>query len=437
MMNSSMEVVPAIREENAEGTTTESMLVPNAALLDASPPASWLGPQAPETQQSTNPTSNTGITAAHDSFVGKDNSDDEMAEEVFVDEPIDPEPAASKTAKSPKRGRRNRSKAAAGVPASQSSPQTLTPGMSNQKSYWSSDDDSFLETKRKFAARVNNRGVNNTGAGKTMTDPVSLPMPSPQQAPPRPRPKKSRSIRRLRRKQDDDEGESSTSEEEALQPQQRMTPPPPTTKARAPSPMTKNNISPAIDEKPPPVAVVRTTKPKPSPKVLKTSVSAKLHSSSSNLNASHYTGTTPAKTPPGKGAGGGVPPRVVGFSPQVQNLSIEDMEICQRLDDEYENALEEREIGYMARYTSVRQSACFSVVFMLIFMALGTTFFMRYADWSIHDSLLFSIYTVTTVGYGNQSIPKETGFQFFTILYIFVGIATLTIMVRKLLIVFV
>lgn len=37
---------------------------------------------------------------------------------------------------------------------------------------------------------------------------------------------------------------------------------------------------------------------------------------------------------------------------------------------------------------------------------------------------------ITTVGYGHQSIPKETGFQCFTVLYIFVGIAGLTIVVR-------
>ena len=114
------------------------------------------------------------------------------------------------------------------------------------------------------------------------------------------------------------------------------------------------------------------------------------------------------------------------------HLSIEDMEICQRLDDEYENALEEREIGYMARYTSVRQAACFSVAFMLLFLFVGTNFFMRYSEWSVHDSLLFSIYTITTVGYGHISIPNTWGFQVYVILYIIVGIATLTIMVRNL-----
>jgi len=77
----------------------------------------------------------------------------------------------------------------------------------------------------------------------------------------------------------------------------------------------------------------------------------------------------------------------------TQIMSREDIEICQQLDKEYEQALEEREIGYTARYNSVRQSAGFSVVFMLIYLTLGTVFFMRQANWDVRDSLLFSIYT--------------------------------------------
>ena len=72
-------------------------------------------------------------------------------------------------------------------------------------------------------------------------------------------------------------------------------------------------------------------------------------------------------------------------------MTLEDIEICQKLDEEYERALEEREIGYNARYASVRQSAFLSVFFMASYMMLGTAFFMRQADWSVPDSLLFSI----------------------------------------------
>jgi hypothetical protein len=110
-------------------------------------------------------------------------------------------------------------------------------------------------------------------------------------------------------------------------------------------------------------------------------------------------------------------------------LSVEDIEICQRLDEEYERALEEREIGYNARYSSVRQTAVFSVFFMFTYLFLGTVFFMRQAAWTIADSLLFSIYTITTVGYGQMGLPTTPGFQAYTIFYILVGIAALTIMV--------
>jgi hypothetical protein len=110
-------------------------------------------------------------------------------------------------------------------------------------------------------------------------------------------------------------------------------------------------------------------------------------------------------------------------------LSVEDIEICQRLDEEYERALEEREIGYNARYSSVRQSAFLSVFFMCTYLFLGTVFFMRQAAWTIADSLLFSIYTITTVGYGQTGLPTTPGFQAYVIFYILVGIAALTIMV--------
>jgi hypothetical protein len=112
-------------------------------------------------------------------------------------------------------------------------------------------------------------------------------------------------------------------------------------------------------------------------------------------------------------------------------MSSHDLEICRRLDEEYERALEEREIGYNARFNSVRQSAGFSIAFMAVYMTLGTIFFTKVAGWELHQALFFAIYTITTVGYGSYRLPDSTGFQIYTIFYIFVGIATLTIMVAQ------
>ena len=113
-------------------------------------------------------------------------------------------------------------------------------------------------------------------------------------------------------------------------------------------------------------------------------------------------------------------------------LSSADIEICQRLDLEYERALEEREIGYNARYQSVRQSAAFILTFMVFYLACGTAFFTLEAGWDFHDALFFSIYTMTTVGYGlNDNIPDREIFLVFIMVFIFTGIATLTIMVAQ------
>jgi hypothetical protein len=113
-----------------------------------------------------------------------------------------------------------------------------------------------------------------------------------------------------------------------------------------------------------------------------------------------------------------------------QQLTNGDIEIFQRLDDEYGRALEEREIGYNARYSSVRQSAFLSILFLLAYMIQGTVVFMHQTEWSIHESLFFSIFTITTVGYGREDLPTTPAFQAYTIFYIMIGVAALTIVVR-------
>lgn len=60
-----------------------------------------------------------------------------------------------------------------------------------------------------------------------------------------------------------------------------------------------------------------------------------------------------------------------------------------------------------------------SAVFLI---AAGTLVFSYLEDWSIVDSLYFSVVTVTTVGFGDLT-PDTDGAKLFTVLYIVVGIS--------------
>ena len=51
----------------------------------------------------------------------------------------------------------------------------------------------------------------------------------------------------------------------------------------------------------------------------------------------------------------------------------------------------------------------------------GTIFYWRTEDWTIVQSLYFSVVTLTTVGYGDLH-PTSAGTQLFTIIYILTGL---------------
>jgi Ion channel len=114
-------------------------------------------------------------------------------------------------------------------------------------------------------------------------------------------------------------------------------------------------------------------------------------------------------------------------------LTQQDVALCQALDMEYDRALEDRQVAWSARYQSVRQSTFLSALFMVLLIFTGTIFFLHQADayWSISEALLFSIYTITTVGYGHLDMPDTATFQWYVIFYIFLGIAMLTILVAQ------
>lgn len=97
-------------------------------------------------------------------------------------------------------------------------------------------------------------------------------------------------------------------------------------------------------------------------------------------------------------------------------------------DSEYEKALQDQEISWKARFTATRLSWILAAMLMILYLWLGCMFYRSEAGWSIPDSLLFTVYTVTTVGYGGpQPLPNTGAFHAFTCVYILVGISGVTV----------
>ena len=57
-------------------------------------------------------------------------------------------------------------------------------------------------------------------------------------------------------------------------------------------------------------------------------------------------------------------------------------------------------------------------------MLTGTIFYWRFEDWTIIESLYFSVVTLTTVGFGDFT-PTSAGTQIFTVIYILTGLGIL------------
>ncbi len=56
---------------------------------------------------------------------------------------------------------------------------------------------------------------------------------------------------------------------------------------------------------------------------------------------------------------------------------------------------------------------------MVLYLCLGCMFYFAEAGWSVSDSLLFTVYTATTIEYnGPRPLQKTVAFHMFTSAYV-------------------
>lgn len=61
---------------------------------------------------------------------------------------------------------------------------------------------------------------------------------------------------------------------------------------------------------------------------------------------------------------------------------------------------------------------------VVVLLATGTVFYWRFEEWTVLDSLYFSVITLTTVGYGDLA-PTRAPTKIFTIVYVLLGLGIL------------
>ena len=107
-----------------------------------------------------------------------------------------------------------------------------------------------------------------------------------------------------------------------------------------------------------------------------------------------------------------------------------DLSSLRRLfDTEYERAILHQEISWKARYTATRISFLLSCLSMILYLWMGCLFYRSEAGWNVPDALLFTVYTVTTVGYGGpRPLPNTAAFHAFTSVYVLLGISGVTVL---------
>ena len=109
-------------------------------------------------------------------------------------------------------------------------------------------------------------------------------------------------------------------------------------------------------------------------------------------------------------------------------VSPADVQLLTQLYREYRNALEGKQIAFIAKQHSLRQTALIVIPTVLLQLAFGITFVTLQANVSVDQAALFCMYTFTSAGFGNVVIPKTNGFLSFAVMYVYLGISSVAIL---------
>ena len=83
-------------------------------------------------------------------------------------------------------------------------------------------------------------------------------------------------------------------------------------------------------------------------------------------------------------------------------------------------------------YLGLKRDAEFKslMIFIIVLLAGSTVFYSSIEDWTVIDSLYFSVMTMSTIGYGDF-VPTTTFSKIFTIIYTILSIGSFVLFTAK------
>jgi hypothetical protein len=106
-----------------------------------------------------------------------------------------------------------------------------------------------------------------------------------------------------------------------------------------------------------------------------------------------------------------------------------DVVLLAKLRRQYNRSLDEQQVRHLSKYRSNRTVALWTFLLYFLYEVFATLFVLIGADVRLDQAVVFTMYTVTTAGFGSVPVPKTTGFLVFLILNIFISVSGVAVLV--------
>jgi len=99
------------------------------------------------------------------------------------------------------------------------------------------------------------------------------------------------------------------------------------------------------------------------------------------------------------------------------------------LKKEYDRSMEETQAMNLSRYKANRTLAVVILIFFLVYQTLATVYIYFRADVTVSQALLYTVYTMTSAGFGSVKTPTSDSFLFVAIINMFISVSIFAIVV--------